>query len=80
MSTTLSDTAKFVAFVQKFHFLFQRERDDIPCGGIDLSRFRSTNFSEALGFFSLIFAEEWSSCPRKHQIEWLKHIKEDLKE
>jgi hypothetical protein len=64
--------AKFAAFVKKLHFLFQQQRKGISCGGNGLSRFRSTNFSEALGFVCLDFAKKWSFCPRKHQIEGTK--------
>jgi hypothetical protein len=46
--------AKIVAFVKKLHFLFHQQRAGIRCGGNDLSRFRFANFSEALGFLSLI--------------------------
>lgn len=72
MSSSHCDMAKIVAFVKKLHFLFHQQRAGIRCGGNDLSRFRFANFSEALGFLSLTFAEEWSSRTRKHQIKGMK--------
>lgn len=64
--------AKFAALLKKLHFLFQQQRHGISCGGNDLSKLQSANFSEALGFLSLTFAEEWSSRTRKHHIEGMK--------